>query len=128
MKQKLLWPKLKSASYAARRTPLVCFDSTRTYRRLYRLLRDRFFYDDALYANRYRLEYVVLQHGAPQYRLYRGERLIGVVDVEPERVDGILRQIASHLISVYGFTAEGAAFVRRQTPLKANKYGKPRLL
>lgn len=125
MKQKLLWPNLRQSSYAARRTALASFDSTRACVRLYRLLRDRFFYDDALYVSPYRLEYVMLE--CPQYRLYRGGLLIGVVDVHPERLDSIQRQLAAYLVSAYGFTVEAVTYVRRRTPINASKYKQPRL-
>jgi hypothetical protein len=97
--EKLLWP---DHNFAARRTALVRLDA-KVCERFSRFLRDDLWLDQYIRQGRYRLEYLVFQHGAPQYRIYRGKVVWYVADAKPKSLQQIQREVAQYAMSVYGF-------------------------
>lgn len=104
LRQKLLWPSYKDASFRALRSALVDFGQTRAYGQFWRFLRDELWLDQYVRSGSYRLEYWQPMDGEAQYRLYLAELLLGVMDVKPARLAVIQRSTAAYLMSAYGFT------------------------
>lgn len=104
---------------------------------LYECLRDELTLDCALYdpRTRLRLEYVQLEHGEPQYRLYRGEVLLGVASIKRLRgeryktnVREVRRNLVSFLIGRVGFGLGETRLIPARTPFDAYKYHRRDLL
>lgn len=96
---------------------------------LHRVIRDQVHYDDALRCGRWRLEYLCLEYGTPHYRLFDGERLVGIQNIRtPRLLPRVQRNLASYLISL-GFKPEHIKIIPHgaKTPLEAGKYGVPSL-
>lgn len=116
--QKMLWPKYKDVSFVARRTALVSFAHTKAYGRFVRFLRDDLWLDCCVYAGRYRLDYVQLEYGDPQYRLSRKKMLIGKVYIKPGQMTAVQRELAAYLMAAYGFTVRDI----KPTQIRWNEY------
>lgn len=125
MKQKLLWPRLTDASYAASRSALVCFEETQAFADLHRLVRAELLLDCALlWPGWWRLEFVALRHSA-QFRLYKGTRLMGMMTAK--QVAEQKRWLAAYVLAAYGLTAGAAWVVPARTAFEAYEYGKHEL-
>jgi hypothetical protein len=96
-------PQFRQTDLGARRTALVSFERTLAYQRFCRFLRDEMWLDCCIYAGHYRLDYVQLEFGQPQYRFSRGKLLLGKVYLKPGQLTRTQRELAAYLMAVYGF-------------------------
>jgi len=106
--------------------PLLLYDDVA--REVERAIR-RLAYDDALVRRGWRLEYVRLSYGLSHFRLYRGSRLVGIVDVRSRSVlPRVHHNLAAYLAGL-GFTARNTRLVTfgAKTPLDAKKHRMPKL-
>lgn len=96
-------------------------------------------YDDALYGidignnslvlSPYRLEYLLLDMGLPNYRLYHRTKLIGVARVRhANKLDVVQKHLAVHLVSI-GFAPMTVRVIRygAVTPMDAPTHRLPYL-
>lgn len=103
MRQRGWWSRAGAAMFWARRSVLVDFRQSRAYGVFWRFLRDELRVDNYIRCGGYRLEYLKFMHGDPQYRLYYGKLLLGVVDVPRRHLPVLQQQVALYTLSAYGF-------------------------
>lgn len=82
--------------------------------------------DDVLMAQRrgWRLEYVRLSYGLTHYRLYKGKKLVGIVDVRSRSVlPRVQKNLAAYLAGL-GFTPKNTRLIEAgsRTKLDAQKH------
>lgn len=127
-KSKVKWQALPLGdNFIARRTALLAFNP-KAYEQFCRFLRDELWVDQYIRCGEYRLEYIAFQHGAPQYRIYRGNVVWYVTDTKPKKqskqkpLADIQREVAAYAMSVYGFgLVHSKTHMTRISPL-ARKY------
>lgn len=111
--------------------PLLLFDQTAI--ELERQIR-RLHYDDALLFGQWRIEYVKLLKGHPQYRVYHRGHLVGVVNVRAEDIEKCMRirQVIAIYLAALGWSSDPLQiqFWRhgKITPLSASTYKLPDLI
>lgn len=116
MKQRGWWSRAGEAMFWARRSVLVDFRQTSAYGVFWRFLRDDLHVDNYIRCGGYRLEYLSFMYGEPQYRLYCGKMLLGVVDAMRGNLMVTQRQIAAYTMAAYGFW-RGKVYFTRQDAL-----------
>lgn len=118
MRQRLLWPHSGAMVFWALRPALVDFRQTKAYGVFWRFLRDELRLDNYIRRGAYRLEYLRFMHGDPQYRLYCGDLLLGVVDVTRRNLPVTQQQVALYTMSAYGFWRGKVYFTRQDALLR----------